>query len=235
MANVKICGLQSVEVLKSIYHFPIDYIGLVFAPSKRRVSKEQAAELLAAVRKTGEGAQEHAAPKTVGVFVDPTAEEIAETLRIAPLDVIQLHGGETASFCKQIRDAHGVAIIKAVSIKSESTDDERSLDRVVREMLDGYRGAIDVLLIDTFDPAYIGGSGRTFRWELIPAYADWARSNGIRLFVAGGLTPDNVDELLGRYDVDGVDVSSGVETDGVKDVGKIQTFVERVKHHGQLA
>lgn len=84
-------------------------------------------------------------------------------------------------------------------------------------------------MLDTHDPLYGGGSGKTFAWERIPAYAEWAKSREIALFVAGGLQPDNVQQLIQTYTPFGVDVSSGVETEGVKDIAKITAFVERVK------
>jgi phosphoribosylanthranilate isomerase len=101
-------------------------------------------------------------------------------------------------------------------------------DADVERQLGGYRGAVDAILLDTHDPVYGGGSGTTFAWECIPPYLRWAREAGIRLLVAGGLSADNVGELVAAYGPDGVDVSSGVETDGVKDIAKIRDFVERV-------
>ena len=87
---------------------------------------------------------------------------------------------------------------------------------------------LDVLLLDTFDPQG-GGSGKTFRWEAIPPYAEWAAGEGVPLFVAGGLTAGNVGELIAAFAPAGVDVSSGVETDGVKDLQKIRDFARKVK------
>lgn len=221
-AVVKICGLQDVEVLNSIVHLPIDYIGFVFAKSRRQVTGSQAGMLIRAMREIMEG---ETSPRTVGVFVNPTPEELADVLREAPLDTVQLHGRESAELCRWVKATFGVNVIKVVSIGSASS--EQSL----QESLEPYAGSIDMLLLDTFEPLVGGGSGQTFAWERIPAYLEWAKTQGIPLLVAGGLHANNVDEMLSLYAPDGVDVSSGVETEGLKDIAKITAFVERVKHH----
>lgn len=215
---VKICGLQSVEVLKSMVHLPIDYIGFVFAKSKRQVSGAQAAELIPILQEWITGT----APASVGVFVNPTLPELSRILAEAPLDIIQLHGSETPEFCREVKQAFGVKIFKALSVK-----DDGSIHH--EQPLAGYEGVIDGLLLDTYDPLYGGGSGKTFAWERAEPYKTWANRHEIEFLAAGGLHPGNVEELIGCLNPDGVDVSSGVETDGVKDINKIIAFVERVK------
>lgn len=221
-ALVKICGLQDVEVLKSMVQLPLNYIGFVFAPSRRRVSPVRAAELLTVL---GEWEHEEA-PLAAGVFVNPTLEELRELLSTVLLDVIQLHGDESPEFCHKVKEAFPqVQIWKAFSVIVNNNDQlKNSPTRFIN-----YAGAVDAFLLDTFDPEQKGGSGRTFAWEEIPAYKEQAAGLGLPLFVAGGLHPDNVSELLNDYAPDGVDVSSGVETDGVKDIAKMTAFVERVK------
>ncbi|MDD9267650.1 phosphoribosylanthranilate isomerase [Paenibacillus sp. GCM10023248] len=222
--TVKICGLQSVEVLKSVIHLPIDHIGFVFAPSKRQVTAGKAGELIRYLK--GEAEQGRAVPLTVGVFVNPTKEELADIMKAAPLDVVQLHSKETPEFCRWVREQFQVQVFKSVSI-SKSENRIPTLEEVA-DQLDPYAGAVDAALLDTFDPVYGGGSGTTFAWDCIPVYQEWARGAGVKLLVAGGLQPDNVDQLVEAYRPDGVDVSSGVETNGVKDIAKITAFVERV-------
>ncbi|MBB3127672.1 phosphoribosylanthranilate isomerase [Paenibacillus rhizosphaerae] len=216
---VKICGLQDVEVLKSMVNLPVDYIGFVFAPSRRRVTPEQAA-LLAAQLKAWQTPE---IPQSVGVFVNPDLEELAAIMDQAQLDVVQLHGQESPQFCREVKERLGTRVFKVLSVQSLNENSEASINH------ERYAGVIDGLLLDTFDPVYGGGSGSTFAWEEIPAYRDWARTQGIPLFVAGGLLPSNVAELINKYSPDGVDVSSGVESDGVKDIDKIAAFVGRVK------
>ncbi|MFD2612028.1 phosphoribosylanthranilate isomerase [Paenibacillus gansuensis] len=214
----KICGLQSVEVLKSILHLPIDYIGFVFAKSRRQVTPAQAGECIRFMR------EQQSAALAAGVFVNPALEDIGNVLAEARLDVIQLHGQETPEFCAEVREHFNILVYKAFPVK-ESTE----RDGAVVARLDAYAGAVDGMLIDTYDPVQGGGTGETFAWEAIPAYTRWAEEHHLPLLVAGGLHAGNVGELLQRYDVYGVDVSSGVETDGVKDPAKISAFIERVK------
>jgi phosphoribosylanthranilate isomerase len=222
--TVKICGLQSVEVLKSIIHLPIDHIGFVFAPSKRQVKPDKASELISYLKT--EAANGISIPLTVGVLVNPSKEQLTEIMAVAPLDVVQLHSQETPEFCGWVREHFQVQVFKSVSIsKSENKVPSQA---EVAAQLDPYVGSVDAVLLDTFDPVYGGGSGKTFAWDCIPVYQEWARSAAVKLLVAGGLQPDNVDQLVEAYRPDGVDVSSGVETDGVKDIAKITAFVERV-------
>lgn len=218
---VKICGLQDVEVLKSMVHLPLDYIGFVFAPSRRRVTLECAAELIAELPqwKTSEK------PKAAGVFVNPELDELSELLSEVSLDVIQLHGQESPAFCQKVRQKFPqVQVWKALSVADKERDDADN-----KYTLEQYAGSVDAVLLDTYDPQQSGGSGRTFAWEKLPDYQEIAQRMGLPLFVAGGLHPNNVGELLDTYAPYGVDVSSGVESEGIKDINKMTAFVERVK------
>jgi len=240
--QVKICGLRDETTIRAMAGLNVAYIGLVFASSKRQVTPEQAAALLRTIRATpmnGGGP-----PRAVGVFVNPTLESLAATLAQAPLDVVQLHGGESAAFCREVGARFGVEVWRALSVQEEPGEHEKiaavGATGDGRDETDGtggavhsltgaeriaeYEGAVSAILLDTAG----GGTGRTFRWELIPAYQEAARRHGLRLIVAGGLTPDNVGALAASYRPDGVDISSGVETDGVKDIDKIAAFAERV-------
>jgi phosphoribosylanthranilate isomerase len=226
--TAKICGIRSMEVLEAIAHLPITHIGFVFAKSKRQVTPEQAGEMIRFLQ--AKALKEEAVPLAVGVFVNPGEEELTQTLRMAPLDVVQLHGQETPGFCSWVKQHFGVQVFKAIPL--QKTEDAIPAAASVAEQLDLYAGCIDAVLLDTYDPVYGGGSGATFAWNCIPPYQEWARKTGVKLLVAGGLEPGNVSELIADYQPDGVDVSSGVETNGVKDIAKITAFVERVVHHG---
>ncbi|GAB7387521.1 phosphoribosylanthranilate isomerase [Bacillaceae bacterium] len=219
MTQIKICGLQSVEVLKSISNLEIDFCGFVFAESKRRVSPQRAAELCAAAGLRA---------KKVGVFVDPDLREIDAVVRKVPLDYVQLHGRETPEFCARVKREFGVGVIKAFHVRAGEAGEpwERETVPLPDER---YGQAIDWLLLDTYDQRAAGGTGKTFRWETIPAYQEWAGRFGLPVIVAGGISAENVAALLEAYRPDAVDVSSGVETNGRKDEAKIAEFVERVK------
>jgi phosphoribosylanthranilate isomerase len=220
-ASVKICGLTSLEMIQSIMQLPVDQIGFVFAPSKRQVTPGLAGKMIALLHDCD--LRESQKPETVGVFVHPTKQELIDTVALAPIDVIQLHGEETVDDCRWIKNNFQLKIFKTVSV-SESNDMQQQLAH-----LQPYVGYIDAILLDTFDPLLGGGTGVKFAWHCIPDYLNWAHHVGLKLIVAGGLNADNVSQLIADYQPDGVDVSSGVETNGFKDAGKIKSFVERVK------
>ncbi|MFC0214846.1 phosphoribosylanthranilate isomerase [Paenibacillus chartarius] len=226
MATVKICGVRTPETVRELRRLSVDHIGFVFAKSKRQVSAEEAGALIRELH-DGVSGGESERPLAVGVFVDPSMEQLEAIMDKAPLDVIQLHGSESPELCAAVKQRIGVRVFKAVSLERESRDIPSAENIAGR--LDRYRGAVDAILLDTHDPVYGGGSGTTFAWECIPPYQVWAREAGVQLLVAGGLTPDNVDNLVSSFGPDGVDVSSGVETEGTKDLDKIRKFVERVK------
>ena len=213
-AKIKICGIIEEATLSGMAGQPVDYIGFMFAEkSRRRVSPEQAGKLHAYSRSIPMA--DGRPPRTVGVFVNPTMELLAETLQAVPLDVVQLHGEETPDFCREVGDKFGVEVWRALPV-TEDTGPERLQD---------YSGAVSAILLDTAG----GGTGVAFGWDVIPAYQAEAAMHGLMLFIAGGLNPGNAELLITGYRPNGVDVSSGVETDGVKDNAKISAFAERVK------
>jgi phosphoribosylanthranilate isomerase len=219
---VKICGIQSVSMIESIAHLPMDYIGFVFAKSRRQVSADQAADMIASLKE-----KSPAQPKTVGVFVNPEIEELEKLLQTAALDVIQLHGQETPEFCKQVKDRLGKKVFKVFSVPPDGSE---GFEAGLTKQLGAYTSHVDAIMLDTFEPMVGGGSGKTFPWDKIPFVQAWAKTHQVQLLIAGGLNPNNVERLINNYAPDGVDVSSGVETDGLKDPIKIKTFIERVKY-----
>jgi phosphoribosylanthranilate isomerase len=199
--TVKICGLKQPEMVRAILHLPIDHIGFVFAKSKRQVTPQQASEMLQVIEE--QRAVGHQVPLTVGVFVDPTREELTALMKVAKLDVIQLHSKESAEQCEWIkRSFPGVQVWKVISVTqapSSVTELDTSLTEqadAIGAVLEPYKASVDAILLDTHDPIYGGGSGKTFVWDAIPPYQQWCRKSGIKLLVAGGLQPDNVRELV---------------------------------------
>ncbi|RNB58663.1 phosphoribosylanthranilate isomerase [Brevibacillus gelatini] len=213
MTRLKICGIKHEKTLALLKELRVDYVGLVFAPSKRRVDAKTAGRLLAAVP---------GHPPAVGVFVNPTMEELDEVLREAPLSVIQLHGQETPEFCRQVRERFSVSVWKALAVGGD-TDAAKALE--------AYRGIVSAFLFDTYDPAQAGGTGKKFSWEQIPQLQ--VKCKDADCIIAGGIHAENVAELIGTYQPAMIDVSSGVETDGEKDGEKIKKLVERVKAHAK--
>ncbi|MCL6574562.1 phosphoribosylanthranilate isomerase [Kyrpidia sp.] len=206
MTTVKACGFTRAEDVAAAERLGVDWIGLVFAPSKRRVEVEQAARLRAGTRL-----------RCMGVFVDAGIEKVRETARRVGLDGVQLHGVESPEDCRRLRD-EGLFVVKAFSALLERPGAAAA-----------YKGAVDAVLVDAGVPGERGGRGQTFRWQDIP---EWRKgAEGFFLWIAGGLRPENVQELLRGYRPDGVDVSSGIETGvpGVKDVARMEEFVRKVR------
>ena len=187
MTKVKICGLSTPEAVATAVEAGADYIGFVFAKSKRQVSLEQAHELAKGV--TGQ-------TKIVGVFVSPSLEELEEAI-----GKVQIHG----TFDEDLIPKISVPVIRAIQISDSDSQ---------------VKSQADYLLFD----APIAGSGQTFDWQLL---ADKQIEQDY--FIAGGLTVDNVAEAKETFYPYALDVSSGVETDGHKDLDKIKAFIERVK------
>lgn len=212
MTRVKICGIKDSETLALLTSLEVDYVGLIFAQSKRRVDAKTAHELLRSVP---------GHPPAVGVFVNPTIEELEEVLEQVPLSVIQLHGQESPSFCQTVRERFARPVWKALAVGEEAdpTDEIRA-----------YADTVEAFLFDTHDPAQAGGTGKRFSWEQIPQLQ--AACQEVTVIIAGGINAGNVDELISRYTPTVIDVSSGVETDGIKDAEKIRRFIGRVRAHG---
>ena len=190
--KIKICGLFREEDIAYVNKYKPDYIGFVFADSRRKVSPKEANTLAQLIP---------ASVKKVGVFVSPSLEELQEVSREVSLDLIQIHGDYDEA-CRSL----GLPIIRALAVGKDK--------QLFSEVADYY----------LFD-APTAGSGVRFDWEAFDA------QNAIKpYFIAGGLTPENVTDCIAHFHPYAVDVSSGVETDGKKDVDKIKAFIKGVKH-----
>ena len=199
MVRVKICGISDSATAVVAAEAGADAIGLIFAPSRRRVTAAQAREIAAALPPF---------VTKVGVFVDEERGRIEELIAACGLGAVQLHGAEPPEFCVGFH----VPVVKAIRVKDASS----------LQQMTAYQ--VDAFLLDTFDASALGGTGRTFDWTLA---IQAARTH--RTILSGGMTPVNVVEALTRVVPYGVDVSSGVETDGRKDHAKIRDFIRRVR------
>ena len=202
MTKIKICGLTRMEDADWANELLPDYVGLMFAESRRRITPETAARIA--------GDIDHAV-KRVGVFVNPTMDEIQDVLDTCPLDILQLHGEESPAFCEKT----GMPVWKAFRMRTPK----------VLEELDAYN--VDAYILDGWHPDSHGGTNTTFPWE-------WAQRYDFKdkkVILAGGLTPQNVTEAIQRISPWAVDVSSGVETAGIKNTAKIAAFIERVRQY----
>ncbi|GED66681.1 N-(5'-phosphoribosyl)anthranilate isomerase [Brevibacillus reuszeri] len=215
MTKLKICGIKRTETLTLLKELEVDYVGFVFAPSKRQIDAATAKALLESVA---------GHPPAVGVFVNPSMEELSEILREVPLAVIQLHGQETPSFCQEVQERFSLPVWKALAVGGEA-DAAMEIKR--------YTGKVAAFLFDTYDPSMAGGTGKRFSWEQVPLLQE--NCGEAACVIAGGINPENVAELVNRYPAQMIDVSSGVETDGEKDALKIKALVERVKANEHAA
>ncbi|MHA6483900.1 phosphoribosylanthranilate isomerase [Paenibacillus sp. strain BS8-2] len=222
VTRIKICGLRDIGTIEAMNGLPFHEIGFVFAPSKRQVSRQEASSLIAAAGRIK--AAECLPPSTVGVFVDMPIIEMEELLSSVPLHIVQLHGSESPQYCKRLKESHPNTIIWRVFSVGKDGLPPSEQTEVASKQISAYEGAIDAILID----APGGGTGQTFDWQAIEVYRTAAASSGLPLYVAGGLHVENVGELIATFGPDGVDVSSGVESDGRKDIEKIRAFVRKV-------
>ena len=209
MTRVKICGIKEPSQAVAAAGAGADYIGIVMAPSKRQVDIEQAKAIVAAVK----GSQ----TLSVGVFVNMPSAEINRIAKYCNFDRIQLSGDESWEY---VRELHRPAI-KAVKVSKEHTG-----DRLLNELSGGYKKA-DYYFLPLLDCAVngsYGGSGKAFDWSIAKVAA-----GKYRFVLAGGLTPENVGEAIASARPWGVDVSSGVETNGSKDIEKIKRFISTVR------
>jgi phosphoribosylanthranilate isomerase len=212
VTRVKVCGLSEIEHVVAAADGAANFVGFVFAESRRRVTPDKARELVEAVRRR------ESRPQTVGVFAGFPATEVNMVVDHCGLDRVQLSGDESWEFCAQITRP----IIKTLHVSPQSTG-----GAVLRVMEEGRRRLKNtdiVFLLDARVGTASGGTGQTFDWTLAKEVA--AR---FPVVVAGGLTPLNVAELIHEAHPWGVDVSSGVETAGIKDEAKIRSFIEAVR------
>jgi phosphoribosylanthranilate isomerase len=200
--KVKICGISSVEDAQMAIAAGADLLGFVFyEKSPRRVTLEQAAAIARTVPPY---------VVRVGLFVNASEAEVSEAVSACGLQLLQFHGDEPPEYCVQF----GAMSMKAFRVKDATTI----------QSLPEY--PTDAWLLDAFVPGQQGGTGHTFNWDL----AIEAVKLGKPVFLAGGLTPENVGEAVRRVRPFGVDVSSGVESaPGKKDPAKVKAFIQAAK------
>ena len=224
--KVKMCGISKVETIPAIIDAKPDYMGLVFAPSKRQVTVEQAKTLVEELYKqnvvgnNSEAEQTESVTsldtassktiKTVGVFVNETIDNLLKIAEEVKLDVIQLHGDEDESFIQILKEQSNVEVWKAVQVRS-AADAEKWID-----------SSADMLLFDAYHKDERGGTGEVFDWSSLDEFER-------PFMLAGGIDSTNVARAIRTVRPYGLDISSGIETEGVKDDEKMKAFTNIVR------
>ena len=240
--KVKMCGISKVDTIPAIVEAKPDYMGLVFATSKRQVTVEQAKTLVDELHKQYEkrygevtvpmntdtaqdsqdsqdsqdnqefvpGNSNFEKIKTVGVFVNETVENLLKIAEEVKLDVIQLHGDEDESFIQILKEQSNVEVWKAVQVRS-AADAEKWID-----------SSADMLLFDAYHKDERGGTGEVFDWSSLDEFER-------PFMLAGGMDSTNVARAIRTVRPYGIDISSGIETEGVKDDEKIKAFTHIVR------
>lgn len=199
--RAKICGITRLEDALAAVEYGADAIGLVFyKPSPRYVSIEQAAAISAALPPF---------VSVVALFVDPTQGEVNAVLSRVRIDVLQFHGEESEVACAQ----YSLPYLKVIRVKTDTN---------LIQYAQAY-GTAKALLLDTYSEHAVGGTGQVFDWSLIP------NNLPVPIILAGGLTPENVNEAVKQVKPYAVDVSGGVETSkGIKNSVKIAAFMAAI-------
>ncbi|MTI65298.1 MAG: phosphoribosylanthranilate isomerase [Firmicutes bacterium] len=199
MTKIKFCGLKRKEDILYVNKLKPDYVGFVFAKSKRQIDKYQARKLIANLDES---------IKKIGVFLNHKVEEVKEIAKFAKLDILQFHGDEEPGFC----DGFEQTVWKAFRIK-----DKNSLKKLDRYMVDGF-------LLDTYVKDSYGGTGKRFNWDIVSGTND-----DREVILAGGITCENIKKAIEEVKPNVIDVSSGIEVDGLKDFEKMKKIIEIVR------
>lgn len=213
MQKIKLCGMMKQCDIEYANRVKPDLVGFIFANTRRKISAAQAKQFRKAL---------DAEIPAVGVFVNEDISVITSLVQDGCIDMIQLHGEEDADYIRRLREICDVPVIKAVKVQT------------VEQIRQAAALPVDYLLLDTYRKGVLGGTGEAFDWELLReakiAAGDTAEGElfGKPYFLAGGLHAGNLREAaaLGSY---GLDVSSGIETDGSKDFTKMVEVMELVR------
>ena len=221
--KVKMCGISKIETIPAVIEANPDYMGLVFAPSKRQVTVDQAKTLVEELHKQyanryNRDAEQYSNQtliyqefiKTVGIFVNETLDNLVTIATEVNLDAVQLHGDEDEAFIQSLKERTNVEVWKAVQIRS-AADAEKWID-----------SSADMLLFDAYHKDERGGTGEVFDWSCLDEFER-------PFMLAGGIDSTNVARAIRTVRPYGIDISSGIETEGVKDDEKIKAFTNIVR------
>lgn len=208
--RIKICGITKPEQGVAIAEKGATALGFICVPNSPRyvtdLQIQQMVQALQAVR-----------VDRIGVFANSTIDIICQTVEVAGLTGVQLHGGESLEFCDRLRQGlpDGVELLKAIRVKA-ATDLQTATT---------YLPVVDTLLLDAYHPGLLGGTGQTLDWTLLEQF-----NPGCPWLLAGGLTPENIQRAIAQVKPPGIDLSSGVErSPGDKDLAKVTDLFCQLK------
>ncbi|MBM3935244.1 MAG: phosphoribosylanthranilate isomerase [SAR202 cluster bacterium] len=215
MTRFKICGLRDLDNTLVAAQSGADFIGFNFVPgAKRAIPPELAKSIIDSLRARVTGPM----PNLVGLFANQPIEDVNRILKQCGLDYAQLCGDESPAYWARVE----AKIVRQVKVKEHPTVAEAVSETM--EVVGHVAGKGHIPLLDKYETGALGGTGRTFDWDIAREVA-----KRYEIMLAGGITPENVSEAIHRVGPWAVDVSSGVETDGAKDPRKIEAFAAMVK------
>lgn len=209
--KIKLCGMMRKEDIEAVNDIMPDYIGFIFANTRRKISYDKA---LAFKNMLNESI------KAVGVFVDEEVSGVAKLVNDDIIDIVQLHGNEDNAYIAKLKSLCNKKsrIIKAARVR-------RAEDIIMVHDINA-----DYLLLDAYSKSLPGGTGESFNWDMInSAYDSIPEYKRKPYFLAGGINIGNIDEAV-SINPYGVDISSGIETEGMKDKTKMTEIVRRIRH-----
>ena len=214
--KVKFCGIIQEDTVPVLLETQPDYVGFVFAPSKRQVTVEQAQSITKSLQDSVNPTSGNKCCSRVGVFVNETIRTIVEIAKAVPLSVVQLHGDETIAYIESLRihleeeQLGFIQIWKAVQVQTKE------------DIMQWEQAPIDGLVVDAYSKTTRGGTGQTVDWSLL---------EGIQMpyYLAGGIGLHNVARAIRRLQPYGLDMSSSLETNGQKDDTTIRTMSQLIK------
>ena len=215
MPMIKICGVRKTQDALVAAESGADFIGLVFVPNRRRsLDLESAVQIIEGLKVSFP-----TRPEIVGLFADQSLEQVNSFVSNCKLDWVQLCGRESLEYC----DAVQARVFKVIHVPVESNSDVDAQE--LAATINDYSGSGHMITLDRQEGVLQGGTGLSFDWQI----ASKLSKMGFKFVLAGGLTPSNVGEAIKIVDPWGVDVSSGVETDGIKNTEKIEAFIRQSK------
>lgn len=209
--KIKLCGMMREADIECANEVMPDYIGFIFANTRRKISYEDAAGFKHMLDNS---------IKAVGVFVDEDIYNVANLVNDDIIDIVQLHGNEDNDYISKLKGLcdREFDIIKAARVS------------MPKDIINVHKINADYLLFDAYSKSAPGGTGQSFEWNMIDtAYKSIHEDDRIPYFIAGGINIDNVEAALGLNSY-GIDISSGIETDGKKDKTKMRDIVRRIRN-----